>query len=95
PYELFRKLLLWEMVPSIVLSGRIALSTALILATVLEMLLGARYGLGDVLFNSAPIDKPRMYAVIIILGCLGYLLNIAFRLTERWLERMGLQASSP
>ena len=94
PYELFRKLLFWEMIPAIALAGRIALSTALILATVLEMLLGARYGLGDVLFTSAPVDKPRMYAVIIILGCLGYLLNSSFRFIEGWLERMGLQASS-
>ena len=90
PYELFKKLLLWETIPEIVLSARIALSTSLILATVLEMLLGARYGLGDMLLNSMPTDKPRMYAAIIILGMLGYLLNMLFKLIEFWLRRMGL-----
>jgi NitT/TauT family transport system permease protein len=90
PYELFRKLLFWEAVAEIALSARIALSTSLILATVLEMLLGARYGLGDILLNSMPTDKPRMYAVIIILGILGYLLNMLFKLIEWWLQRIGI-----
>lgn len=90
PYELFRKLLFWETIPAIALSARIALSTSLILATVLEMLLGARYGLGDLLLNSMPTDKPRMYAVIIILGILGYLLNMMFKLIEWWLRRIGI-----
>jgi len=89
-YELFRKLLFWETIPAITLSARIALSTSLILATVLEMLLGARYGLGDVLLNSMPTDKPRMYAVIIILGILGYLLNMLFKLVEWWLRQIGI-----
>ena len=62
----------------------------LILATVLEMLLGARYGLGDVLLNSMPTDKSRMYAVIIILGILGYLLNMMFKFIEWWLHRIGI-----
>ncbi|NOU17605.1 MAG: ABC transporter permease subunit [Bacteroidales bacterium] len=90
PYELFKKLLLWETISEVLLSARIALSTSLILATVIEMLLGARYGLGDVLINSMPTDKPRMYAVIIILGILGYLLNMLFKIIELWLKRIGL-----
>ncbi len=89
-YELFKKLLFWETIPGVVLSARIALSTSLILATVLEMLLGARYGLGDLLMNSMPTDKPRMYAVIILLGILGYLLNMLFKLVEWWLRRIGI-----
>lgn len=89
-HELFRKLLIWETIPAIALSARIALSTSLILATVLEMLLGARYGLGDVLLSSMPTDKPRMYAIIIILGMLGYLLNMLFKLVEWWLRRIGI-----
>lgn len=93
PYDLFRKLLIWETIPQIALSARIALSTALILATVLEMLLGARYGLGDLLLNSMPTDKPRMYATIIVLGTFGYLLNVAFKLIEWWLGRIGLNTN--
>lgn len=94
PYELFRKLLLWETLPQIALSARIALSTALILAVVLEMLLGARYGLGDVLINSGPVDKARMYAIIIVLGCLGYTLNLAFRFIEYLLQRIGFDTGA-
>jgi ABC-type nitrate/sulfonate/bicarbonate transport system permease component len=76
------------------LSARIALSTALILAVVLEMLLGARYGHGDVLINSGPVDKARMYAVIIVLGCMGYILNLTFRFFEYLLQRIGFDTGA-
>ena len=89
-YELFTKFLFWETISEVLLSARIALSTSLILATVIEMLLGSRYGLGDMLINSMPTDKPRMYVAILILGILGYSLNLAFKGMERWMRRIGI-----
>jgi NitT/TauT family transport system permease protein len=88
--ERFTKLLLWEMLGEFLVGVRIAVSLTFIVATVLEMLLGARYGLGDLLLNSQASDKATMYAVILVLGTIGYFLNWLLRLVERLLARLGL-----
>jgi sulfonate transport system permease protein len=86
----FRKLLFWEMLREALVGARIALSLALVLATVIEMLLGARYGLGDLIVSSQPTNKPLMYASVIVLGVVGYGLNVLFGGVERLGTRFGL-----
>ena len=89
-FDQFRKLLFWEMLSEFLVGARITVSITFILATVLEMLLGARYGLGDLLLNAQPIDKPLMYAVIFVLGFLGYSLNLALSWLESWFSTIGV-----
>jgi sulfonate transport system permease protein len=83
---LFRRALIWDMLPSALAGLRLALSLGLVVATVVEMLLGAEFGLGDLLLSSQPLDKPTMYAVTVLLGGIGYGLN-AFAIA---LERRGI-----
>jgi ABC-type nitrate/sulfonate/bicarbonate transport system permease component len=81
---LFRRALVWDMLPSALAGLRLALSLSLVIATVVEMLLGAEFGLGDLLLNSQPLDKPTMYAVTVLLGVIGYGLNaVAIGLERR------------
>lgn len=76
----------WREVAPQALDGcRIALSLVLILVIVSEIMLGATYGLGTRVNDSlAGFDLPKMYALIIVIGGLGFALNVvAERLTRR------------
>ncbi|MCI0668376.1 MAG: ABC transporter permease subunit [Methylococcaceae bacterium] len=90
PIGRFFKLQMWEMLSELLVGARIAISLSFILATVIEMLLGAHYGLGDLLLSSQPTDKPTMYAVILVLGVIGFALNAVLQILDDALRRMGL-----
>ncbi|MFI6508164.1 ABC transporter permease [Streptosporangium sp. NPDC050855] len=90
--------LLWIVVPGaapkIVAGLRISLGLALILM-VLSELIGSTVGIGSLLIGAQrSFELPEMWAGIVILGVLGYLLNAVFVAVERRLLRWHLNARS-
>lgn len=60
---------------------RLALSQSLILVIALEVMLGARHGLGTRVNDSlSAFNLPDMYALILLIGLLGYGLNLLARM---------------
>jgi ABC-type nitrate/sulfonate/bicarbonate transport system permease component len=99
-FGLARRRILWQIVlpaasPYIVTGLRISLSIALILVTTAEMIAGSR-GLGFfILDEERSLQSSNMYAGIILVAVLGYLLNRLFVALEekamKW--RRGMVAS--
>jgi NitT/TauT family transport system permease protein len=82
--QIFSKIVLFDALPNIFAGLRNALSIALIMAVVAEMFIGTRSGLGFIIMNSKlAYDTPTMYAVIIVLGAIGYLSSRGLLLIER------------
>lgn len=75
-----------ETLPQIADGARIGLSLSLILAIVGEIMLGATSGLGTRVNDSlSGFNLPQLYAMIVVVGFLGYLLNLSARsLTKRY-----------
>lgn len=88
-FGLNRRQILWLVVlpaatPYIVTGLRISLSIALILVTTAEMIAGSR-GLGFfILDQERSMNSSNMYAGVILVSALGYLLNRLFVLGEGW-----------
>ncbi|HEX6176403.1 MAG TPA: ABC transporter permease, partial [Candidatus Binatia bacterium] len=88
-FGLNRRQILWWVVlpaaaPYIVTGLRISLSIALILVTTAEMIAGSK-GLGFfILDQERSMNSGNMYAGIILVSVLGYLLNRLFVLCEGW-----------
>lgn len=76
------------MLPSISDGARISLILCLILVTVGEIMLGATRGLGTRVNDSlSGFSLAEMYALILIIGFLGYLLIVIARIcAERWAD---------
>ena len=82
--QIFREITIPDALPQIFIGLRVALSLALILIVVSEMFIGTSVGLGLEIFNSyASYQIPELYALILIVGFLGYVLNKGFLLLER------------
>jgi ABC-type nitrate/sulfonate/bicarbonate transport system permease component len=88
-FGLNRRQILWLVVlpaaaPYIVTGLRISLSIALILVTTAEMIAGSK-GLGFfILDEERSMNSGNMYAGVILVSTLGYLLNRLFVLGEGW-----------
>ena len=83
-FRLFRKVIFPEALPHIIARVRIALSMALVVVVVTEMFMGSRLGLGERLANAHyAYNIKEMYAVIILIGIIGFALNRAFLVLER------------
>ena len=88
-FGLNRRQILWLVVlpaaaPYIVTGLRISLSIALILVTTAEMIAGSK-GLGFfILDEERSMNSGNMYAGVILVSVLGYLLNRLFVLGEGW-----------
>jgi ABC-type nitrate/sulfonate/bicarbonate transport system permease component len=88
-FGLTRRQILWLVVlpaaaPYIVTGLRISLSIALILVTTAEMIAGSK-GLGFfILDEERSMNSGNMYAGVILVSTLGYLLNRLFVLGEGW-----------
>lgn len=101
-FGLNRRKVLWLVVlpaaaPYIVTGLRISLSIALILVTTAEMIAGSR-GLGFfILDQERSMNSSNMYAGVILVSALGYLLNRLFVLCEAWAMnwRRGMLAREP
>jgi ABC-type nitrate/sulfonate/bicarbonate transport system permease component len=82
-FERLRRVVLPSALPYIVTGVRISSAVALILSVTVELVLGAP-GLGqeiNIARQSAAVDQ--MYALIVVTGLVGWLLNIALSATER------------
>jgi ABC-type nitrate/sulfonate/bicarbonate transport system permease component len=82
-WQRLRKVILPAAAPKIFAGLRISLSFGVILMVVSE-LMGSTTGIGaELLSAQRSFETPKMWAGIVLLGILGYLLNEAFLLVER------------
>jgi ABC-type nitrate/sulfonate/bicarbonate transport system permease component len=73
--------------PDILAGARVSLAIALILAVVTEMQ-ASQPGLGqNILLAQRSYRSPELYAGVVTLGILGFLINHGLMLLERWLLR--------
>jgi len=81
---LFTNILFPGALPSIFSGLRIGASIALIIIIVTEMFIGSVNGLGHAILDAQLMYKiPKMYALIILTGVLGYTLNKIFLAIEK------------
>lgn len=81
---LFTNIIFFGAMPHIFSGLRIGVSLALIIIIVTEMFIGAVNGLGNAILNAQLIyDIPKMYAIIILTGVIGYFLNKIFLFIEK------------
>jgi len=82
--QIFRWILFWESLPQTFIGLRSAISLSLVVIVVTEMFIGTPSGLGRRIIDSQiTYEIPTMYAVIILTGIVGYLLNLVFILIEK------------
>lgn len=82
-FTLFHKVIIPEASPYIFTGLKIAVSLTIIVVIVTEMMLGTTYGLGQLLVSSQfQFETPLMYSIIILLGCIGFILNLCFNKIE-------------
>lgn len=82
--QVFLHITIWEAAPQIWIGLRTAFSLAMVVEIVAEMFAGTQHGIGQRLFeafNTYRTDE--LYALILLTGGLGYLMNLAFALTEQ------------
>jgi len=73
-----------EALAHVLIGARTVLSLALIVAIVSEMFIGSTSGLGQRLFLSFQMQTMNdLYAIIVVVGAIGYLLNVALLAFER------------
>jgi NitT/TauT family transport system permease protein len=83
-FNLFRKIIFPEALSPIFGGMRIAISLSLVIVVVTEMFIGTNFGLGHRIIDAQLVYRiPEMYAVILITGILGFLVNKGFILTEK------------
>lgn len=79
-----------EALPAIFAGLRVSLSLSLILVVVSEMFIGTRNGLGQKIYDAQLMNHiAEMYALILITGLLGYILNKLFVKMESKLIHWG------
>lgn len=79
-----------QALPQALDGGRLALSLALVLTVVGEIMLGATHGLGTRVNDSlAGFNLPQMYAIVFLIGLLGYAVNVLARVVSERLGRYG------
>lgn len=83
--EIFWHIRIREALPMIFVGLRTAISLTVIVVIIAEMFAGAKYGIGRMLVDSAnTFTIPKLYAGLILIGFIGYLLNLAIiRLEKR------------
>ena len=90
------QILMWVIffnaLPHIVVGLRVAISYCLIVAIVTEMFMGSEFGIGQRIFeasNTYSIDE--LYALVVIIGFIGYITNFAFYSIEKNLTRWAVK----
>ena len=84
----FRVLYVPEALPALLMGARLALSTALVITVVTEMLVGSRYGLGVRALAALQEYRPeRLWLVVLLSGGLNAVLSGALVALERRLVR--------
>jgi len=85
-YFLFSRIIFFDALPQILVGLRLSFSLALIIVIVSEMLMGTKYGLGRIVYESyATYQYARLYGGILLIGTIGYGINKITVGTERHL----------
>lgn len=89
--QTFCHVLFWESLPQTFVGLRSAVSLALIIIVVTEMFIGSVSGLGHRIIDAQiTYEIPSMYADILLVGVMGYLLNLVFaKLEHRFVHWAG------
>jgi len=83
-WQVFWWVTFYEALPHTLVGMRTALSLSLIVVVVSEMFIGTQYGLGQRVFDAyARNSIAELYALIILIGVVGYALNKLFVTAER------------
>ena len=83
-WHVFKDVLLMESLAQTFVGLRSAVSMALVIVIVAEMFIGSETGLGHRIIDAQQVfNVKEMYTSILVTGALGYLLNLAFLLTEK------------
>lgn len=76
PFQIFSRVIVFEAIPQIFIGLRLAVSLSLVVTVVSEMFIGTDFGLGQRVYDSYLTNAvTALYAVLILLGVMGYLLN--------------------
>ncbi|MSU54558.1 MAG: ABC transporter permease subunit [Candidatus Staskawiczbacteria bacterium] len=82
--QIFRWILFWESLPQTFIGLRSAVSISLVVIVVTEMFIGTPSGLGRRIIDAQiTYEIPSMYAIILLTGVIGYLLNLFFIVIEK------------
>jgi len=82
--RLYFYVLIPEALPQITTGIRLAASLVLVINILVEMFIGATNGIGSRIIDSQMIfDIPRMYASIIFVGLIGYVINMSIIIFEK------------
>lgn len=82
--QIFKLISFWETLPQTFAGIRIAISLSLIIIIVTEMFIGTTLGLGRLVIDfQYTYNIPGMYAVILLTGLVGYLINLIFIIIEK------------
>lgn len=82
--------------PALFAGLRLAVSSALVLVIVAEMFIGTRYGVGKVINDlSYTDDRPQQVAAILVIGMIGFGLNVTVDRLSRQLLRRVLRVEMP
>lgn len=83
-WQTFRYVVIFEALPQIFIGLRLALSLSLVVAVVSEMFIGTDFGLGQRIYDSYLTNAvTTLYALLLVLGGIGYALNKASMAVER------------
>lgn len=83
-FQKFTEVILYEALPFLFIGLRVAVSFGLIVVIVSEMFIGNQYGLGSRVYKAHETYLiTDVYALTLIIGFLGYLLNKVFLMAER------------
>ncbi len=90
--HIFRFISFWETLPQIFVGLRTALSLSLVIIIVTEMFIGTSIGVGRRIIDFQYVYNIKgMYAVILLTGILGYMINLIFIMLEKrllhWTEK--------
>jgi NitT/TauT family transport system permease protein len=82
--QIFRLILLWESMPHAFVGIKSAVSLSLVIIIVTEMFIGTRSGLGKAIIDAQiTYEIKTMYAIILLVGILGYILSAIFTALEK------------
>ncbi len=82
--QIFRWILFWESLPQTCIGLRSAVSLSLVVIIVTEMFIGTTSGLGRKIIDAqTTYEIPTMYALILLTGIVGYVLNAVLLAVEK------------
>ncbi len=83
-WQLFKWVIFFEALPQTMVGMRTSISLALIVVIVSEMFIGTQTGLGQRVFDAYTRNfTEELYAILVITGVLGYIVNRLFVMVEK------------